>query len=252
MSCSLSSIPFPPFYYSRLSTLFHFTKEKFIQNFPEFSKFFPMIFYTHSTFTARLLTSVIKIKLNHLTKHFVIFARAKDITQQHQPTHSAKSHTASPNPIFSRKKKEFYDSWFALFLDVIFAVKPQPYILFYVLCRKCMCVRMCLDTVMIYFQTIQICSSWTQKVLNIRGKIFFAALRSVHVKKWSLFKRWKSWPRIIVEGKAPKFKNCSNPRLSSSCHAQSINFSSDFYLANYECGFLFDFSSFDFPCKLCW
>lgn len=45
-------------------------------------------------------------------------------------------------------------------------------------------------------------------------------------------------------GKALKFKNCQN--LATVCHAQSINFSSDFYLSNYECGFLFDFSSFDF------
>ena len=45
-------------------------------------------------------------------------------------------------------------------------------------------------------------------------------------------------------GKTPNFKNCSNPDATS--HAQSINFSSDFYLSNYECGFLFDFSSFDF------
>lgn len=57
-------------------------------------------------------------------------------------------------------------------------------------------------------------------------------------------------------GKALKFKNCQN--LATICHAQSINFSSDFYLSNYECGFLFDFSSFDFLshlvslATLCW
>lgn len=48
---------------------------------------------------------------------------------------------------------------------------------------------------------------------------------------------------IIVEAKSSQ-----NSKIGAapSCHAQSINFSSDFYLSNYECGFLFDFSSFDF------
>lgn len=86
---------------------------------------------------------------------------------------------------------------------------------------------------------------FVKKIIATRREKF----RSFHDKKWSLFKRWKSRPRIIVvDGKAPKLKNCWNPSASAFCHAQSINFSSDFYLANYECGFLFDFSSFDFPC----
>lgn len=106
-------------------------------------------------FITRLVTPVIKIKLNHLTQHFLIpiFSRAKDlpsITIQHQPTHSAKSHSDEPHfPEKKKEEKEFYDSWFALFLDVIFAVKPQPYIL---LCPSlCVCGgAFIMDSVMIY------------------------------------------------------------------------------------------------------
>lgn len=68
-------------------------------------------------------------------------------------------------------------------------------------------------------------------------------------KKWNLFKRWKSRPRIIVEVKLQNSKSVQI-RQQHKCHAQSINFSSDFYLSNYECGFLFDFSSFDFLSQL--
>lgn len=160
-----------------------------------------------------------------------------DITRQHQPTHSAKSHR-TPFSQDDEGKKEFYDSWFALFLDVIFAVKPQPYIL---LCPSELVrwMYMCACLWFIFLENFLQQKQKEEKYLRSR--------RCFRDKKWSLFKRWKSRPRIIVDGKAPNFKNCWNPSASARCHAQSINFSSDFYLANYECGFLFDFSSFDFP-----
>lgn len=146
--------------------------------------------------------SLIRIKLNHLTQHFLIAS----VKGHHQ--------SASTNPLneksqrrtpFSRKKgneeKEFYDSWFALFLDVIFAVKPQPYILLCPSDDECMCdysefyiIHFIYD---FYYQKFTESSNFI--LFKPRRKIFSS--RSSRDKKQNLYKRRESWPRIIVEAK---------------------------------------------------
>lgn len=109
-------------------------------------KFQKKFFYTHHLHRKFCRTTV-DVCYQNLTKSldkalydfsvcYVKDTRRTSHSSINQPTQQ--TNVTATNPIFRKNeemKKEFYDSWFALFLDVIFAVKPQPYILLCPLCK---------------------------------------------------------------------------------------------------------------------
>lgn len=157
---------------------------------------------------------------------------------------SEKSQIASRTPFYSddgsEQKKQpsqkFYDSWFALFLDVIFAVKPQPYILFMSFQRLYGCVWERLYhgcAFMIYYSTQQLFTmTWSNpknvfctkprklwKNISTRETREKCERRSCRDKKRNLFKRWKSWPRHNCRGKElPELKNWCRTELPCAEH----------------------------------
>lgn len=122
-------------------------------------------------FTARLLTSVIEIKLNHLTKHFVILPCEGHHAAASTNPLSEKSQQRTPFSVGKKKNFMIRDSLSFLMLFLLLSHNP---ISFYVLCSECICVRMCLDimdSVMIYFSNSTFSS--LLKIFAIK-KYFFA------------------------------------------------------------------------------
>ena len=93
-------------------------------------------------FTARLLTSVIEIKLNHLTKHFMILPCEGHHAAASTNPLSKKSQRRTPFSVGKKKNCMIRDSLSFLMLFLLLSHNP---ISFYVLCSECICVRICLD-----------------------------------------------------------------------------------------------------------